>query len=294
MCYIKIMPFQFTRLCIYLSLFSPSQMYMIAIYKTSGSRHITPTNKLFIAQCGADLLFTLTCCPFEAYIFRYTSGLCLIDSYISKLSKILYKVSIMGTVSTCMAVVVPVLRYIKIAKQASCGTGQVFIVVLTSTGILTRIVSRLVMVSMDESIGFKTAFLINQAGKMLLLIIILLVNFLLLKNVLQNAMPKNSRSHKNELTLTKTIIITNVCFIVMWLPRVVCSYVGVLFSLELIEISYQTFQNFWHLRWWSALGVYINCAINALLYIVRIKKFRRFYWQLLRTMAADRSPITVE
>jgi len=99
-------------------------------------------------------------------------------------------------------------------------------------------------------------------------------------------MPSNTRTHRNEQKLTKTIIIVNICLISLWIPH------SVVTTLSLIDDNFDLLTNIKTLEdisHWTPMGVYINTALNAIIYTSRIGKLRRFYTRRAR-LAQNKRP----
>ena len=113
--------------------------------------------------------------------------------------------------------------------------------------------------------------------RLALLFTILVSNGLLLQRVFSQRMNEASRTHRNEKRLVKTILIVNTCLSICIIPQSVLGGLKVLLDIGILEYDYETYSII--LNGFSFLrpAVFMNGALNASIYLCRIRHLRNFY-----------------
>ena len=128
------------------------------------------------------------------------------------------------------------------------------------------------------------------------LLLSIVINFLLGRYVLEHKMMKFKGSsteakQSHEQSLTVTLVIVNVCQIIVLLPIAVLQFVFNSMMSAHLQVTYKQYFNIVIAAHWLYLFTYFNYGINAIIYMTRGQKYRVYIKKALRCGHTKKNPL---
>ena len=235
-------------------------------------------DKLLLLQASMDLVSGLVIFPGWIYLLQHTGDSCDVSEEVAIIKLVFYHIALPPIYCT---LAISQTRYLNITDGLTVASKRLSLCVslIAVTANLTMIVGAFVLEIHGVTSSLIDAFGIGLSvtGGMILALFIVF-NFLLWRHVKRNAMPNELAVRRYERTLTKTIVLVNICLIVCLVPG---------FILNLVVSYIRGSTQVMTLQQFKALGLAldvldnllfsVNSGLNAVVYTVRIRKIQRFY-----------------
>ena len=100
--------------------------------------------------------------------------------------------------------------------------------------------------------------------------------------ILSNNSMRTRKRHTHQSASSKTMVLVNISLLITAFPHAILKMSIMLLDSAGYAISYSVFKTVWLSSAWLYAMMMLNSGINALVYVIRIRKLKKFYSLLAR------------
>lgn len=250
-------------------------LLIIGICKTRKKNKFTNSNKLFLFLCASDLSAGCILMPMQIYFIHITPDVSCLQTAVRA-----FWSSFPLLLSGNNILVISIDRYIMMSKNkfyrkyftSKCIVGYIAVEFAISFAWALWYVFTIESIDKEDHTKF---YISLSAYELLILLAVIIFNFKMLFSV-KRAQKNTTLSYNNtEQVLSKTIAMISFALVICYIPSIIGLAVTGLFlhyTTDLEQIRVITI-----VLIWSLVPTQINSALNAMIYLIRNSRIRKFY-----------------